>query len=417
MTALYDNLSKEEKIVFDSYFQELLSRIKLVTESKKFKRINLNKLREYTLSNYENNDISLFHSIKNEMIDTSVAGLIKIVKLNKGDKPIITAYNTLFYNGNKVLNVPAKFVRYLLGERKIVKKQMLTHLNDEDKSVYNYLDLLQTAFKILANSYYGAFGAKSFCLYNPDLGPSITYQGQMIIQTAILGFEGLIGGNYYFDDFSEIITYIDNIVNKENNDDEMVLDIELSTDTIVKQILKHAEFTLSKTQIALLEDSINGYSETIRQKLYFKNNLNNFLEYEGIMDFITENLVVDDFPDVNHPPESIKENLHEFNSMIEYFVFYPWPWPNKGAKASRMTRTSVLLSDTDSTFLNIHPFLRKVCNHLQWKISEITKEYRTSIVSIMTHIITEFIQHAFDELTKNANVLPQDRPLVNMKSE
>ena len=417
MTGVYELFSKAEKAVFDNYFQVLLERLELTLPKAKFKKLNLEKLKEYTLKNYKNDQLYLYHNTKDEFIDSTMAQLIHLIKLKKGERPIITAYNTLFYNGNKVTNVPAKFVRFLLNERKVVKKKMFTHINDEDQSMYTYLDLLQTAFKILANSYYGAFGAKSFCLYNPDLGPSITYQGQMIIQTAILGFEGLIGGNYLFDNFSEVLTYIHNIVKKEEYDEELILEVEITDKQIVEQILDHCEFTMKENEIQAIYQSISGLTETLRQKLYFKNNLNKFLDTEGMMDFVAENLVTDFFPDVNEVPESINEDLVSFNEYVKYFVFYHHPWPNKSDKSARMTRTSVLLSDTDSTFLNIHPFVLRVCGHLGWDIKDISKEYRCSTVSIMTYVITSFIQYAFDELTRNANVLPEDRPLVNMKSE
>ena len=159
MTGVYELFSKAEKAVFDNYFQVLLERLELTLPKAKFKKLNLEKLKEYTLKNYKNDQLYLYHNTKDEFIDSTMAQLIHLIKLKKGDRPIITAYNTLFYNGNKVTNVPAKFVRFLLNERKVVKKKMFTHINDEDQSMYTYLDLLQTAFKILANSYYGALGA------------------------------------------------------------------------------------------------------------------------------------------------------------------------------------------------------------------------------------------------------------------
>ena len=58
-------------------------------------------------------------------------------------------------------------------KRKVVKHEMFQHANDEDKTIYNTLDVEQKVIKVLANAFYGAFGQNSFHFYNPVLGPSV----------------------------------------------------------------------------------------------------------------------------------------------------------------------------------------------------------------------------------------------------
>ena len=150
---------------YKQYFDALFSRIEKVfdldDESKERLISNIMKKAESIPLFIENN-------YKNTEIDTDSE---QILNLYFSKKPTISGYGVLFKTN--AVNVPGKILEHLIKQRKVVKNEMFKHANDEDKTIYNMLDVEQKVIKVLANAYYGAFGQSSFHFYNPVLGPSV----------------------------------------------------------------------------------------------------------------------------------------------------------------------------------------------------------------------------------------------------
>jgi len=98
-----------------------------------------------------------------------------ILDLMYTKKPTISGFGVLFHNREKKDNIPGIAIDYLLDERKVAKKKMLTHINDFDKIFYDNYNTIQTVLKVLCNSFFGAYGEKSFHFYNTFLGPSVKF--------------------------------------------------------------------------------------------------------------------------------------------------------------------------------------------------------------------------------------------------
>lgn len=413
----YESLTKNEKKAFDFFFSDLKEKLISLLGKKKSNKINWDKLKTDHLQDWQNRNGVVYNNVQETYSDATVADIVVYNKILPEDKRlIITGFNTLFYNRNKKENLPGMFLEFLLKARKVTKKEMLQHINDVDKSLYNFLDIKQLIFKILANSYYGAFGASSFIFFNPDLGPSITYTGQQIIISAILGFEAFMSGNFTFDTEHELTQYMYNICNLEE-DPEFTLNDDLTSNDVVEYLLSKCTFLVTDEIKNMITKVVKVQTASVREMLYYKNNLMEFLKIPSIEEFVTSNLIVENYFNFEHPPEEIKENLKELNDLMKSFVFYSYPFSNKTIKVKAMMRKTVLLSDTDSTFLYIRPFIEYICNSTGEDPDKLTKEKRVSIGAVITYFITNFIGDVFYKLTKAAGVLPVDRPRVNMKSE
>ncbi|WP_368880301.1 DNA polymerase domain-containing protein [Proteus mirabilis] len=408
----YEDLDKSQKRVFDSYFERILSEVEKTSNGRK---VNVEAVRTYCLKNFRDPELEFFNNIKEEYFDTTILSLLYLLRFTKSP-PIITAFNTLFQNGDRVRNLPGVFLNYLLSERKKVKAEMFEYINT-DRAKYNQLDLLQRIIKILANSYYGAFGSKSFIFFNPDIGPSITYQGQQIIITAILGFEGFAGNNVLIEDFNQYFNYIDNIMNEEIDESLQLSGITVSPEDVIKVTDKFCEFEMTKQEKEIIFDRISSASQTRLQKLYFTNNIWEFLQLPEIEDRIINEMICDNYFEADKIPEEIKEPVEWLAKMTRNFVFYVYPHENKTAKATRMRRRAVLLSDTDSTFINGRPFIDRICERKGWLKHELSNKKRCSIICIFTKLVTDYITDTYYNFTTNANVLERDKHRVNMKSE
>jgi hypothetical protein len=380
-------------------------------------RINPAKLQAYCEARYRDTDLILHSNVKQVDYEVTTSKLVDLILFSKS-KPIITAYNTLFHNHSKVNNVPGGFLDYLKTSRSAAKKESHKHINDLNKTMFNSFDTLQRILKLIANSYYGAFGQKGFHFYNPLLGPSVTAQGRQLISSAILGFEGFMGDNITYETFDELVTFMRYVVKEEFNE-EMVVEAPyiITVEMVETRLFSKAEFEITDTHREYVNIILESLNETQLQKMFYKNNLFEFLEVADIKDAITENLVRNDFPDAGKPPTEIKEILEELHVYIRYFVGYPYPYSKKTTKASKMIRKVVLVCDTDSNFLHVYPWLEYVCNNAGIDIANIDLMQRVSIISCMTYFITQFIGEVFNILCGNANVPPSEFHRINMKSE
>ena len=149
----------------DKYFEALFSRLERIVELDDDQRM---RLAENIADKITPILITVENNYRNTEMETDTK---KLLDLYYSKNPTISGYGVLF-KGNAV-NAPGKILEYLIKKRKAVKHEMFQHANDEDKTIYNTLDVEQKVIKVLANAFYGAFGQNSFHFYNPVLGPSV----------------------------------------------------------------------------------------------------------------------------------------------------------------------------------------------------------------------------------------------------
>lgn len=377
--------------------------------------IDENKLREFCASRITDSEVILSNNVKKVEYETTALKLLDLTMFSK-KKPIITGYNTIFHNHDNVTNIPGQFLDFLLKERKVAKGTMFEHINDVDKTIYNSYETLQLILKLLANSYYGAFGMKAFHFFNVLMGPSVTAQGRQLITAAILGFEGFLGDNIDFFSFDEMVTFLMNIRNEECDDENVIDDApDISINDLVERYTSKCKFQVLPEHIQYLEAFFDDISLSMTQKFYYKNRLFEFFKLDSMQEVVKDYFVRDDFPDVSHPPEDLQEPLDQVFEVLRYFVAYPYPIHNKTAVTNKLVRKVVIISDTDSSFLNIDPWVQFVKSTAGLK--EVDKHLQVGITSVMTYFITKFIAEVFSIMCTNVNVPEREQPRINMKSE
>ena len=100
--------------------------------------------------------------------------------LSSGPDTHISVDDKYFFR--KKMGIIPAILKPILKARKEVKKQMRTDSNPS-------LNSQQLALKIIANSFYGVMGFRSFRLYNKDVAAAITYIARMSIMEAIRWLE------------------------------------------------------------------------------------------------------------------------------------------------------------------------------------------------------------------------------------
>lgn len=369
------------------------------------------KLKSYLLSSVKDEDVIIRNNEENQDYIIEMSRLLNLI-VNKG-KLVVTPYNTMFKTANECPSIIADIQIELGDLRKSFKKLMFENIMNP--FIYGLNDIRQNTVKVIANSFYGCMGEKSFHFFNPYLGPSVTSQGRNLIANAITSFEAFLSGNIFFENFDELSFYIHNILCETDVADNVIQ--EISIEDVINRILPLIRFEYDDSLMEYLYLTFKNCTPSQLNKLYYKNNLFEFLENENIKEFVLNAFNIDHFLNVEEVPEDIKEELNLFNNMVEYFVSYHYPIENKMAKVKHMSRDGCFLVDTDSTFLCLNQWLEFMCDGCGLDKHNLTAEQKCSIITVMTFILTEFIDSCLYKSCVNINVREQDTSRINMKSE
>jgi hypothetical protein len=331
-------------------------------------------------------------------------------------KPIMAGNGVFFKQHENAPNPTANMLEYILATRKKAKKDMFKHINDQDKTLYKIYDVIQKVMKVLANSYYGASGESNSIFYDRDMGAAVTYTGVQIITTAVLAFEAFLSSNVAFNNIDDILIFIERVLSEDYQyevadviDNEKFCDLNKLYDYLVEKTKK-----LSPDDLLILEDTVCKLSKEECTRLYYKNNLNEFIKNKNIL----EELHIyskHNFSNVKNPPEEIKESLESLWDILKEFVVYNHLYEDRLERCMSDKRKSVLIVDTDSNFINLNPF----CNFMKskFKLDYSDFDKKLSVIDIMIYFLDHFIKLTLEKFTENINVPEDKRPLINMKNE
>lgn len=332
------------------------------------------------------------------------------------ESPILTGYGAVYKKHDDVdgKNLLANMFDYLLKSRKIVKKEMFKHVNDLDKTEYNRLDLEQKTYKLLANSGYGATVEKNCIFYNSNFGPSITYNGVIIITTAVNAFESFMSNNLDFDNLNDVLMFI-NRASTEVYKNTDIVDKHISKEELYDYL---SDKFVNKNQFDLyaLKKTIDGLSQEEMDKVYYKNNLYKFFENTKIEELLLKVIGNKDFLDPNEPPEDIAEYMQMIWNYLDEWVLYKHLNFYRFRNADKGKRKTVLVVDTDSNFLMLDPFYKYFYNKYEGKLDK-SDESRVATVNIATFFLSNVIREVYEKMTREMNVPEAKRPIINMKNE
>lgn len=290
------------------YKDEMVKKIKALRPELSEEKIE--QLVKQQIKKRENNK-----KCKLENQETNIISLIKFIRTNNC---IMSPYGTLFQNHKDGKNILSEMVDMLLKERKVAKKEMFKHANDEDKTMYNNFKQIQLTLKLLANSFYGASIESNSIFYHPYFGPSITIAGRMIIQTAVSVFERFVANNIIFRTQSDILEYMSDILLEDRNIDLDVNNVD--KDFVYEYLIDKLDVKEECHYVKLALDSLD---QEDLNRIYYKNNLNEIINNSGQLKELMSHVVAkDDFLDPNEPPAHYQEYTSKIWSIIKEWVYY-----------------------------------------------------------------------------------------------
>ncbi|QXN70075.1 putative DNA polymerase I [Bacillus phage vB_BspM_Internexus] len=343
----------------------------------------------------------------------SVKNLLSVTEWLEEKKPIITGYGAFYRKHNEGVNLLSDMVDYLLVSRKKVKKEMFEHVNDEDRTEYNNLDLMQKTFKLLANSFYGATVEKNSIFFNQNFGPSITYSGVIIITTAVNAFENFMSNNFHFENLNDVLLYINNI-QEQKYVYTHIINRNIESGELLQYLLRKWR-NRNDSDIKVLSDIIERMDQQTLNKIYYKNNLYEFLGNNEISNLLGK-VINKEFLDPNDPPKDIKDSLEMLWTYIQEWVLYNYLSFYRYENAENEKRQTVLVVDTDSNFLMLDPFYKYLKENYPDNVDE-TDEGKVSVVNIASYLLAKVIENVYWKMTSELNIPSEKRPIINMKNE
>ena len=221
-------------------------------------------------------------------------------------------------------------------------------------------------------------------------------------------------GNIRFFSFDEVLKYIDNI-DREPLHEISIRQKKTTPETVATWLKRHCEFEFTEDHDAYLDAVLGSMNKYQLERLFLKNNLFAMLGTPTIKELF-EQCFDRSFMNSDKPTEANKEAIETLNEYFEYFLSYPYQWDDKERHIADMRRKCVIISDTDSTFLNIDPVVEWYERELNGG-ERLDKIGRIAVCNVMVYAITKFVEKIFWQLTKNMNIPEDRRKLINMKSE
>ena len=115
-----------------------------------------------------------------------------------------------------------------------------------------------------------------------------------------------------------------------------------------------------------------------------------------------------------HHPEG-KAAMERLWQGLKKWVAVAWTPPDMPRIVGEMRRRVVILTDTDSTFLNLHPWMEWLRENAGLEGAE--EDVQLTGMNVMVYLLRLMNDDQMAELTKNLGVPEEKRRLINFKSE
>lgn len=316
----------------------------------------LNESIDYSINKrFKNQQAKIVNNYKKKEINTTLAEIADYIIKRE---PIITAYGVMFKRHGEEPNPMADLLKSFMEGRNVYKKEMFKHPKGTEQ--YEKYNLLQSLAKIDANGYYGAQAAPTCIYFNAYVASSITTQGKSSISAASLLFESFLSNNVHFRSLNEIITFIDNVVNEKplrKYNDKVFLDRDITLPEAFNKIMMTCGFNYvpSEEDLDVVWEIMMRLDQEDLNRLYYKNNLYDFVENRTVMEAvkIILSLLHEPFMDPNKPPKEIEVELNEFWLILREYVFYNYQIIDRIDRISKMIRNVSIINDTDSAIVSL----------------------------------------------------------------
>lgn len=357
--------------------------------------------------------------------------LRKLINFCIKEGAILTGYGSWFKNQHKFDSSICKLLKFLMEGRDVVKGKMNALLAEgiakTDLKV-STKDTEQKIWKLLANSFYGAYGERGFIFFNPDMGPSITYTGRMIIGHTLYSFETTLDDNHFFINKEDVSYHLMRCVESyiefgeefgkfgENPHLE-----ECTYEHLFNKIVGYCHPTDSSwIPEEVVKEALDNIPESFYPAIFFRGQMAKFLEYSNLKSGMIEHLQDYDIAEAEYKWMEKKKPasmafLNEIWGYIRHWVASPYLIPNIEERVLHMKRRVVILTDTDSCFLGVDKLLLWTRDVLGLDIEDPDKQI--SHVNFYILIMRLMSDHCMMEFGKGMNVPEDYRWMLYFKSE
>ena len=385
-----------EEIAMQGYRETAIKTLKL-----SFPQATTDELRQvvdWSINNHFKDNKAI---IKNNYKKTEEeVTLLELANYIVSKEPIITPSGVMFAKHGTVPNPLVRMIESFLERRDQDKAEMFKYPKGSEMfAKYNLAQLLD---KLDANATYGAIGARTCIYYNLYVASSVTHQGMAAISAASLLFESFLSNNVGFSSLNDLVTFISNVVDEEPNriwDDRIVLDTPIiSRKDCFRKLIITCKFGYipSRKDLNIIWNILQNLSDRDITRLYYKNNLYDFIENSFVMNKIKTMLCKLHLPYVNpnKPPKEIKGDLDEFWSLIKEFVYYDKQIVDRIGKMDNIIRDVSIIMDTDSAIISVDAWYRCI----------LEKTYDLDM-DIKHHIFCPIIEHEYDEFGDRTDLI------------
>jgi hypothetical protein len=371
------------------YKDNMLDIIKLYYPESRFE--DLSAAIDYSIQKrIKDSKISVSNSYKRYMDDNGVyqnskqeITLRKLTDYILSREPIVTAFGTMFKHHGTVPNPLVTVVEEFLSNRDIHKAMMFKYpKGSEEFEKYN---LSQQLDKIDSNGIYGCLGQYTSLIYNPNVATSITAQGRACVSSMTLHFEMFLADNVKFGSIDQVLEFIKNVVsekpNRKFNDLELLNHIPSKEECFAKLILDTGyRWVPSDNELDIIWKIINNLSSEDITRIYYKNNLYEFVSNDKVLNLVKTMLHKLDKPyyTSSKVPEEIADDLNIFKDLCWEYVYYRYMFIDRIDRCDNgMIKSVTMVSDTDSTIISLDAWYRFIVNQIngeELKIANYTKD-------------------------------------------
>ena len=215
-------------------------------------------------------------------------------------------------------------------------------------------------------------------IFNINVATSITAQGRALISSASMFFEAFLNNNVKFGSLNEVLEFIKNVCNeKRSYKDDNVLDHDVTIEDCFAKVIDSCGYRWypEEDEMEIIWRVINNLTVTERNRVYYKNNLYEFMSNESMkraIKYIMKKLKSPFFNSLA-VPEEIKVELSELSSILAEFVFYNKMYIDRIDRCDNMIKSTIMVSDTDSCIVSLDAWYRFVYDIIKDEDLQITK--------------------------------------------
>lgn len=161
-----------------------------------------------------------------------------------------------------------------------------------------------------------------------------------------------MNNNVPFGSMNELIEFIHNVLEEPRTYNSIdIITNHASIDETFFQLLSATGFGWIPTEdeMFIIWEILNGLEQDDLDRLFYKNNLFNFIDNQPIKQAILYMLqtLKAPFMDPNDPPEEIVDALDEFYGVLKEYVYYDKQIIDRLEKMDRLIRSVSIIQDTD----------------------------------------------------------------------